>query len=183
MPGQFNVLNATFDTKSDTDTPTEPGYHYVAAGLNITGIQTWNISNVGPYGKVELTGDLLAPGGKHISDIQELNYDAHSGHASLYIGNNSEPVVGDPGQYDGFTIRVRDAVGTGHNGVDVDFQAGVFTGDDTINVVAHVVGGFDLDNGGSLKVPDAIVCHCDSYERQHGMDRRNNSACRRARWQ
>ena len=170
MPGQFNVLNATFDTKSDTDTPTEPGYHYVAAGLNITGIQTWNISNVGPYGRVDLTGDSLAPGGKHISDLQELNYDAHSGHASLYIGNNSEPVVGDPGQYDGFTIRVRDAVGTGHNGVDVDFQAGVFTGGDTINVVAHVVGGFDLDSGGSLKVPDPIVCCCDRYSDGDGME-------------
>ena len=103
VKGISAVLNATFDGSA------------TAASLNIVGIPVWNIDNTGQShhhegGTVILTGD--GPDGPNvISGLRELHYNADSGSASLFIGDNAEPVL-EPGGANGFKIFVNDAVGT-----------------------------------------------------------------------
>jgi hypothetical protein len=144
--GPNNLLKATFDGSAH------------AFGVNITGIQTWTIDNVDASfnsSTVIITGDSF--GGNIISGLTTLNYNAHSGVESLFIGNNLQPVFETPGAFatTPFTINVIDAVGTGDNGVDVDFAASVFTGPATINVNATAAGVFPEVNG-SFVFPRAI---------------------------
>ena len=160
--GINNVLNADYTpgvgpVQSLTNS-TFPTSNFDQVGLNIQGVQTWNIDAEVPYSSssssssntITFTGD--APGGHVITGLQTVNFNDNSGTTSLIIGNNSEPV--DPTTpANGFTINVSNAVGTGTNGVDVDIAAQEFTGKDTINVGADVVGGFPLDSGGSYIFP------------------------------
>jgi hypothetical protein len=181
-----SVLNATFLTGGDVSTgileatfldPAGPPVVNVQ-GVNITGIPVWNIDNVGLAGTVTIAGDSTLVGGPNhvISGLHTLNYDAHSGQASLLVGNNTQPVAADaPGAFNNFHLNVRDAVGTGDNGVNVDFAAvnsvvglpspiSGFTGSDTIFVTANVVGGFPLDEGGSLVIPQPIIFDTDTEQ-------------------
>jgi hypothetical protein len=148
-----SVLNASFTGSADV------------SGLNIRGIQTWNIQNTerGEFHTVDLTGDAAI--GNVISGLLYLNYNANSGFDSLFIGDNSEPVQETPGVFNltnftPFTIAVGNAVGNGDNGVDVDFAASVFTGTalnpDVIWVFANIVGAFEEDNG-SFILPEPIL--------------------------
>jgi len=157
VKGVSAVLNATFDGS------------WTAASLNIVGIPVWNIDNTGQShhhegGTVTLTGD--GPGGPNvISGLRVLNYNADSGSASLLIGDNAEPVQ-EPLGANGFAINVNDAVGNGHNGVDVDIDASAFTGNDTIFVTATRVGGFPEDNGSFVVPPPILVAddNGDDYD-------------------
>ena len=154
-----SVLNADFDGPD------------IVTGLNIRGVGTYNIdANVTPGvipglpgapsfhqvdgGLIALTGD---PSGNQISDLMVLNFNDESNEFSLFIGNNTEPVQESNGNVDGFQINVSNAVGDDGNGVDVDFAAKLFTGHDSIDVTANVVGGFPLDDGGSLILPEPIL--------------------------
>jgi hypothetical protein len=151
--GTGNVLNATFN---GTDTVT---------GLTIQGIETWNINaNLPPptipglpgesssssAGTITLTGTSTS-----ISGLRTLNFNDNSTTGSLLIGDNAEPVQ-EPHGANGFTINVSNAVGTGQNGVDVDIAAAAFTGNDTINVSANIVGGFPEVNG-SFVIPPLVT--------------------------
>jgi len=157
VKGVSTVLNATFDGS------------WTAASLNIVGVPIWNIDNTGQShhhegGAVILTGD--GPGGPNvISGLRELHYNADSGSASLFIGDNAEPVQ-EPGGANGFAIFVNDAVGNGENGVDVDIDASAFTGNDTIFVTATRVGGFHEENGSFVVPPPILVAdnNADDYD-------------------
>ena len=143
--GTGNVLNAAF---SGTPSPQQPG------SMNIQGIQTWNVSQDLNNSTVVITGDA-AGGPAIISGLTNLVFSDDETNGSLIIGDNSSPVY-EPNGANGFSITVNSAVGTGHNGVDVDIAANAFTGKDTINVTANVVGGFATQNG-SYVVPAEIV--------------------------
>jgi hypothetical protein len=148
----YSVLNASFDGSAK------------ASGLNIVNIPVWNIQNIDShYGTVTLTGD--GPSGpSNIDGLTTLNYNANSGGDSLLIGDNSEPVqTGNGGSADGFQINVSNALGNGHNGVDVDIWAGDFAKGDTIDVTAAAVGGFTETNG-SYNVPDPITGTIDDVD-------------------
>jgi hypothetical protein len=168
----FSVLNASF---SGTPSPQQPG------SLNIQGIPIWNISQdlgstsgtalqlvngvIVPVttttpSNIILTGDATG-GPSIISGLMTLNFSDDETNGSLYIGDNSSPVYepiinGVQQTANGFAINVFSAVGTGHNGVDVDIAAAAFTGKETINVTADVVGGFSQTNG-SYNVPPEIL--------------------------
>lgn len=150
--GINNVLNADYTTGGNSTNSTFPGSNFVQTGLNIVGVQTWNIqanaSYAGytkSYGKtISFTGD--AAQGNVISGLQTVNFNDNSGITSLLIGDNSEPVQ-EPNGANGFTINVSNAVGNGYDGVDVDIASQAFTGKDTINVGAYIVGGFPEYNG------------------------------------
>ncbi len=176
----FSVLNASF---SGTPGPQQPG------SLNIQGIPVWNISQdlgstttttvqnvitVGVGGVVTivptttttttpsniiLTGDATG-GPSIISGLMTLNFSDDETNGSLYIGDNSSPVY-ETGTANGFAINVFSAVGTGHNGVDVDIAAAAFTGKETINVTADVVGGFPQNNGSYIVPPEILVAPND----------------------
>ena len=75
------------------------------------------------------------------------------------IGDNSEPVQ-EPNGANGFTLNVANAIGTGHNGVDVDIAAQAFTGKDTINCRRNIVGGFPQING-SYVIPPSKSCRAE----------------------
>jgi hypothetical protein len=150
LSGTNNVLNASYGNN---------GGNFTQSGLNIQGVQTWNINvNAGTYAGnsesaygniISFAGD--ASQGNVISGIQTVNFNDNSGISTLLIGDNSEPVQ-EPNGANGFAINVSNAVGTGWNGVDVDIAAQAFTGKDTINVSAWIVGGFPQLNG-SYVVP------------------------------
>ena len=149
--GINNVLNADYTPGVGLSSLTNsnfPGSNFDQSGLNIQGVQTWNIqadgryagsSSTNPYGTIIFTGDGTA--GNLISGLQTVNFNDNSGSTSLLIGDNSEPVQ-KPNGANGFAINVSNAVGNGNNGVDVDIAAQAFTGKDTINVGAYIVGGF-----------------------------------------
>ena len=161
LSGTNNVLNA-FYNGSDTQ-----------SALDLRGIQTWNIDIAGPlagesYGAVppvvSFTG--VAAQTNVIQNVTTVNLNDNSGTGTLLIGDNSEPVQETNGA-NGFTITAANAVGynsltfgpgpvTVINGVDVDIAAQAFTGKDTINVVANIVGGFGQVNG-SYVIPPAVV--------------------------
>ena len=156
--GINNVLNADYAPGGGLTNSTFPGSNFIQTGLNIQGVQTWNIQAEVPVGSsssynlISFTGDATSNPANLISDLETLNFNDNSGTTSLQIGNNPEPVQ-EPNGADGFTINVSNAVGTGTNFVDVDIAAQAFTGKDTINVGAYVVGGFPLDSGGSYVIP------------------------------
>jgi hypothetical protein len=159
--GLGNVLNATFN-----------GDH-TAASVNIVGVQTWNIEQT-QDGTIVIRGDAIG-GPNIISGLRTVNFNADSNCASLIIGNNLQPVQTTA---DGFTINVFDAPGHGSDnqrmalglsvdncpqspGVDVDIWAQGFTGHDTINVTANVVGGFPLSNSSFVIPPEILVASND----------------------
>ncbi len=168
----LSTLTASF---SGTPSPQQPG------SLNIQGIPVWNISQdlgstsgtalqlvngvIVPVttttpSNIVLTGDATG-GPSIISGLMTLNFSDDETNGSLYIGDNSSPVYepiinGVQQTANGFAINVFSAVGTGHNGVDVDIAAAAFTGKETINVTANVVGGFSQTNG-SYNVPPEIL--------------------------
>ena len=159
--GTNNVLNADYTPGVGLSSLTNsnfPASNFDQVGLNIQGVQTWNIQAEVPvgsssaYNTITFTGDALTNPANLISGLQTVNFNDNSGITSLLIGNNPEPVQ-EPNGANGFTINVSNAVGTGSNGVDVDIAAQAFTGTDTINVGAQVVGGFPLDSGGSYVIP------------------------------
>ena len=158
LSGINNVLNANY-TGGASQT-----------GLNIQGVQTWNINAAGPEAAgysgypagetpevISFSGD--AAEGNVISGLTTVNFNDNSSDNTLLIGDNSEPVQ-EPNGANGFTINVSNAVGYAIpgssgaliNGVDVDIAAQAFTGKDTINVSAYIVGGFPQLNG-SYQVP------------------------------
>jgi hypothetical protein len=152
--GINNVLNADYTPGvglSSLTSSTFPGSNFDQVGLNIRGVQTWNIQAEVPvgssssYSTITFTGDAAA--GNVISGLQTVNFNDNSGTTSLLIGDNSEPVQEPNGGANGFTINVSNAIGTGTNFVDVDIAAQSFTGKDTINVGAYIVGGFPESNG------------------------------------
>ncbi len=159
--GVNNVLNADYTpgvgpVQSLTNS-NFPGSNFDQVGLNIRGVQTWNIQAEVPVGSssssslITFTGD--AAQGNFISGLQTVNFNDNSGTTSLKIGDNSEPVQ-EPNGANGFAINVSNAVGTGTNFADVDIAAQAFTGgNNTINVGAYIVGGFPLDSGGSYIIP------------------------------
>jgi hypothetical protein len=154
----LSVLNATFD-QHDNQT---------IRSLNIINIPIWNIDLAGTGdGTITLTGDGLG-GPNIISGLRVLNVTFDEGTGCLIIGDNSSPVF-EPNGADGFTINVSDATGDGvffggSGGflefdspcVDVDIAASAFTGHDTINVTANIVGGFRQYNG-SYIIPVPIL--------------------------
>ena len=166
-----SVLNASFNTQHNYHGPVNVdaignggGALNFVTGVNIRGIQTWNINTVNDldsYG-----GTIVITGGgpnsaNQITGLLYLNVELNSGSSSLYIGDNAEPVQYPNGDLLE-TITVSDAVGTGCNGVDVDIAAQAFSGNDTLNVVASVVGGFPLQSSSngfttSLDVPKPIT--------------------------
>jgi hypothetical protein len=160
LNGVNNVLNADYTPGVGLSSLTNsnfPGSNFDQTGLNIRGVQTWNIQADVPAGSssspstIIFTGDGTA--GNLISGLQTVNFNDNSGSTSLQIGNNSEPVE-EPNGANGFAINVSNAVGTGTNFVDVDIAAQAFTGgNNTINVGAYIVGGFPLDSGGSYIIP------------------------------
>jgi hypothetical protein len=181
LSGVFGFLNQPTLTNGDSLTFTGPNnvlnatFHgdWTARSLNITGIQTWNIDQTG-NGTIELSGDgTLGP--NFISGLMVLNFNDDETHGSLSIGDNSSPVL-EPNGANGFTINVTEAFGDGvftHSigssgsssgpsydyfspGVDVDIAAASFHGNDTINVTADVVGGFDQTPDGSYIIPVPI---------------------------
>jgi hypothetical protein len=145
LSGTNNVLNAFYGNN---------GANYTQSGLNIHGVQTWNVNassgasagwSVYAEGTViSFTGD--ASQGNVISDLRTVNFNDNSGISTLLIGDNSEPVQ-EPNGANGFAINVSNAVGTGCNGVAVDIAAQAFSGTDTIKVGAYIVGGFPQANG------------------------------------
>ncbi len=157
--GINNVLNADYTTGGNSTNSTFPGSNFTQSGLNIQGVQTWNIqASAGTYagnseyayGKIiSFAGDAAI--GNVISGLQTVNFNDNSGADTLLIGDNSEPVQ-EPNGANGFAINVSNAVGTSFNGVDVDIAAQAFTGKDTIHVSANIVGGFPQVNG-SYVVP------------------------------
>jgi len=165
--GINNVLNADYTTGGSSTNSTFPGSNFTQSGLNIRGVQTWNIqADAGTYAgnseyatgqTISFTGD--AAQGNVISGLQTVNFNDNSGITSLLIGDNSEPVQ-EPLGANGFAINVSNAVGTGWNGVDVDIAAQAFTGKDTIHVGAYIVGGFPQFNG-SYNVPalELVAAH------------------------
>src|SRR5208282_1887091 len=158
----LSVLNASFDGSA------------TASGLNIVNIPFWNIQNIDQgfynphtgsfeYGTVTLTGD--GPSGpNNINGLVTLNYNANSGGDSLIIGDNSEPIqTGNNGDASGFAISVSNALGNGHNRVDVDIWANDFTAQtsNTITVTANAVGGFQETNGSYLIPPPILGTYGD----------------------
>ncbi len=159
-----NVLNASFNGSS------------TVSGVNIQGVETWNIQNIDQnYGTVRITADGGSTAGNqnNIAGLTTLNYNANSGGDSLIIGDNAEPVQEVAGAFANtaggtpFTINVSNAVGHffhagygayANNGVAVDFAASVFTGQDSINVSAYIVGGFKEING-SYQVPPPVYAY------------------------
>ena len=154
--GINNVLNAEYSVGVGLSSLTNsnfPASNFVQSGLNIQGVQTWNIdayggyagySSTNPYGAISFTGDGTA---NHIiTGLTTVNFNDNSGSTSLLIGDNAEPVDSTT-PADGFAINVSNAIGNGYNGVDVDIAAQEFTGKDTINVGADIVGGFPESNG------------------------------------
>ena len=151
VPSAPSVLNASF---SGTPSPQQPG------SLNIQGVPIWNISNDLGTGHhqdatIILTGDA-AGGPAIISGLMTLNFNDDETNGSLFIGDNSSPVY-EPNGANGFTINVNSAVGGSFVGVDVDIAASAFTGKDTINVTANVVGGFSLYNASYIVPPEIYV--------------------------
>ena len=153
--GINNVLNADYTAGvglSSLTSSTFPNSNFDQVGLNIQGVQTWNIQAEVPINSssssftntIIFTGD--ASQGNVISGLTTVNFNDNSGDTSLIIGDNSEPVQ-EPNGANGFTINVSNAVGYETNGVDVDIAAQAFTGTDTIHVGAHIVGGFPESNG------------------------------------
>src|ERR1700683_177268 len=164
------VLNATFD-QHDNQT---------IHSLNIVNVPVWNIDMAGTGdGTVTLTGDGLG-GHNQISGLMTLNVEFDEGTGCLVVGDNSSPVQ-EPNGANGFTINVSDATGDGvfyeqSSGsasgesvgsgditffspcVDVDIAASAFTGHDTINVTANIVGGFPQYNG-SYIIPKPIIAN------------------------
>lgn len=153
LTGSNNVLNANYG----------PGANFSQTGLNIQGVQTWNIQTAGPAiagysglaagetpAVISFTGD--AAQGNLISGLTTVNFNDNSSDNTLLIGDNSEPVQ-EPNGANGFAINVSNAVGYYNpttdviNGVDVDIAAQAFTGKDTINISANIVGGFGELNG------------------------------------
>ena len=165
--GPGSVLNATF---FQTD------HNQTIRSLNIVNIPIWNIDMAGTGdGTVTLTGDGLG-GPNQISGLRVLNVTFDEGTGCLIVGDNSSPIQ-EPNGADGFTINVSDATGDGvfYNSsgsggsesgsgsinfnspcVDVDIAAAAFTGHDTINVTANIVGGFPQYNG-SYIIPTPIL--------------------------
>jgi hypothetical protein len=154
LTGINNVLNANYAKGGSETDSTFPGSNFKQSGLNIQGVQTWNIQGSAgadagnsyyAHGKtISFTGDAAV--GNVISGLRTVNFNDNSGIDTLLIGDNSEPVQ-EPNGANGFAINVSNAVGTGYNGVDVDIAAQAFTGKDTINVGAYIVGGFPQYNG------------------------------------
>ena len=155
LTGVGNVLNANYSP--------QPASNFTQSGLNLQGIQTWNIqadagtfagnSANAAYNTISFAGDAAV--GNVISGIRTVNFNDNSGINSLLIGDNSEPVQ-EPTGANGLTINVSNAVGVELgkgvvNGVDIDLAAQAFNaatpGGDTINVGAHIVGGFAQLNG------------------------------------
>lgn len=192
-----NVLNAEFNGGNSgiqftggtsTSSPSGAGNNvgtsggvYTASGLNITGIETWNIQSTDTGGTIYLTGDAAI--GNVISGVTTLNFNGNSGTASLIIGDNAEPVQEVAGAFSGgnvFTVNVSNLVGVNSaatavstaliggtsfvsnsssgfpNGVDIDFAASVFTGKDTIDLGVSIVGGFPEVNG-SYIIPQSVI--------------------------
>ena len=135
--------------------------NHTASSVNIVGVQTWILTQTAD-GTVTITGDNIG-GPDVISGLTHLiiNDDTNSG--TFLIGNNLQPVL-EPNGANGFTLEVHDATVTEafkdptasnffkfpvafpSEGVDVDIQAQAFTGNDTINVIADTVGGFNMSN-------------------------------------
>ena len=165
--GPGSILNATFHQTDHGQT---------IRSLNIVNIPIWNIDMAGTGdGAVTLTGDGIG-GPNQISGLRVLNVTFDEGTGCLIIGDNSSPIQ-EPNGADGFTINVSDATGdgvfysssSGSQGsvgsgdinfnspcVDVDIAAAAFTGHDTINVTANIVGGFPQYNG-SYIIPTPIL--------------------------
>ena len=154
--GINNVLNAEYSVGVGLSSLTNsnfPASNFVQSGLNIQGVQTWNIRRLTAatrallhqsLGAISFTGDAAI--GNVISGLQTLNYNDNCGTTSLLIGDNSEPVQIAQRRrwlHDQCLQRGRN----GDNGVDVDIAAQNFTGKDTIHVNAWIVGGFPQTSG------------------------------------
>ena len=139
--GGTAVLNATFLTGQPSAEDT------TVSGLNIQGIDTWSIQNLGDDGTVLLTG--LNQSGQFIA-FATLDYDGTGHPSSLIVGNDAKPIIGKA--YD-LQIALRDALGDGTNGLAMVLAADAFTDADTINVAARNVGG--LPSG--AVAPPAVV--------------------------
>ena len=170
LSGTNNVLNANYSPV--------PASNYLQTGLNLVNIQTWNINISGPYAGesygvvppvVSFSGDAAV--GNVIKNLTTVNLNDNSGTGTLLIGDNSEPVQETNGA-NGFTITAANAVGynslnfgagpvTVINGVEVDIAAQAFTGKDTLNVTANIVGGFGQLNGSYVIPPPVIVAQND----------------------
>jgi hypothetical protein len=131
-----NTLVASFDG-SDT-----------VGALTIQGVQTWDIQNLASTSghTVTLTGPV---GG--IADLNALTYQDNGFGNSLVVGGAPPAGIDDSaGGASGFDLTVEDAKGNGNSGgdhrVDLLFTAASFTGGDTINVTANLVGNIDPGN-------------------------------------
>ena len=151
--GDHNVLKATFNGSANV------------FSVEVWDVQKWIIDQTnGGEGKfawdfntIDIESKSAGFGGHIIQGLKTVDFHDDSTAGTLLIGNNPEPVQELGGTADGFTIIVHQAIGTGHNGVDVDIDASAFNNPrgDTIFVIADVVGGFPTHNG-SYVVPDPI---------------------------
>ena len=131
--GQYLGIGSSSSSSSSTPTAATNPAVYLSGDAYIAGTPPAQESNI-------------------INGLMSLTYNVNSGTASLFVGNNAEPVYeldanGNPLSANDFSITVNNAVGLGFNGVDVDIAAGSFTGGETIKVHANVVGGFSEVNG------------------------------------
>ncbi|MFO1160203.1 MAG: hypothetical protein U1E60_15285 [Reyranellaceae bacterium] len=127
--GGIAALNATFLTGHPSAKDT------TVSGLDIQGIDTWSIRNLGNEGTVLLTG--LNESSQFI-DLATLDYDGTGHQASLVIGDDAKPIVGKAHD---FQITLLDALGNGANGLATIFAADAFTSSDSVDVVARNAGG------------------------------------------
>ena len=128
--GGSATLDATFLTGATTDT--------TVTGLDIQGVATWIVRNLGSAGTVLLLGENEAG---RLVDLASLAYDGNGQAASLAVGDDAKPVIAPAAHLDELAVSVSRALGDGRNGLALNFAPEGFGGSAAIDVAASLVGG------------------------------------------
>ena len=126
LTGTGNVLDATF----------AGGLGGTVTGLNLVGLQTWNIQQTA-FGTISLSGGPT----NFLQGVSAINYNGNGFASSLLVGTAGFPILPTTGgTFNNFALSVANAPGFAGNGVDLAMSKTGFTGTETIDVTANTVG-------------------------------------------